>query len=29
MIKKLNTNGLFMLKAILRGFGTQKEFLAD
>jgi transcriptional regulator with XRE-family HTH domain len=29
MIKKLNTNGLFMLKAILRGFSTQKEFLAD
>ena len=29
MIKKLNTNGLFILKAILRGFGTQKEFLAD
>ncbi len=29
MIKKLNTNGLFMLKAILRGLGTQKEFLID
>ena len=29
LIKKLNTNGLFMLKAILRGLGTQKEFLAD
>lgn len=29
MIKKLNTNGLFMLKAILRGLGTQKEFLVD
>ncbi|MCR4288659.1 MAG: hypothetical protein NUV86_00135 [Candidatus Scalindua sp.] len=29
MIRKLNTNGLFVLKAILRGFGTQKEFLAD
>ena len=29
MIKELNTNGLFMLKAILRGLGTQKEFLVD
>lgn len=29
MIKKLNTNGLSMLKAILRGLGTQKEFLVD
>ena len=29
LIKKLNTNGRFMLKAILRGLGTQKEFLAD
>ena len=29
MIKKLNTNGLFMLKAVLRGLSTQKEFLAD
>ncbi len=29
LIKKLNTNGLFMLKALLRGLGTQKEFTAD
>jgi transcriptional regulator with XRE-family HTH domain len=29
MINKLNTNGLFMLKSILRGIGTQKEFLVD
>ena len=29
MIKQLNTNGLFTLKAILRGISTQKEFLSD
>jgi transcriptional regulator with XRE-family HTH domain len=29
MIKKLNTNGLFTLKTILKGLSTQKEFLAD
>ena len=29
MIKKLNTNGLFMLKAVLRGLSTQKKFLSD
>ena len=29
MIKKLNTNCLFVLKAILKGLCTQKEFLAD
>jgi transcriptional regulator with XRE-family HTH domain len=29
MIKKLNTNGLFTLKTILRGLSTQKEFSAD
>ncbi len=29
MIKKLNTNGLFTLKTILRGLSTQKDFLED
>jgi len=28
-IKRLNSNGLLMLKAILRGLTTQKEFLID
>ena len=29
MIKRLNSNSLFMLKAILKGLTTQKEFLID
>ncbi len=29
MIKKLNTNGLIILKAVLKGIGTQKEFSVD
>ncbi|ODS33155.1 MAG: Helix-turn-helix domain protein [Candidatus Scalindua rubra] len=29
MIKRLNSNGLFMLKAVLKGLTTQKEFLTD
>lgn len=29
MIKRLNGNGLFILKAILKGLTTQKEFLTD
>ncbi|MFQ5685611.1 MAG: hypothetical protein ACE5GV_03020 [Candidatus Scalindua sp.] len=29
MIKRLNNNGLFMLKVILKGLATQEEFLTD